>query len=91
MTLNEKVDYKTSNRVCKRVKKFLGLKKTCLDVLERGDRDIDNETGLKEGGGIKMSTTVLHSRAALSLEYLPYQQCITSGLSQYSTNSTDMS
>ena len=28
-------------------------------VLERGGRDKDNETGLKEGGGIEMSTTVL--------------------------------
>ena len=46
---------------------FIGLKKTCLGVLERGDRDKDNETGLKEGGEIKMSTTVLHSRAAPSL------------------------
>ena len=26
---------------------FIGLKKTCLDVLERGERDKDNETGLK--------------------------------------------
>ena len=32
---------------------------TCLGVLEREDRDKDNETGLKEGGGIEMSTTVL--------------------------------
>jgi hypothetical protein len=39
---------------------FIGLKKTCLGVLERGDRDNDNGTGLKEGGGIEMSTTVLH-------------------------------
>ena len=44
-----------------------GLKKTCLGGLERGERGDDNETGLKEGGGIKMSTTVLHSRAAPSL------------------------
>ena len=29
---------------------FIGLKKTCLGVLDRGDRDKDNETGLKEGG-----------------------------------------
>ena len=51
---------------------FIGLKKTCLGVLEyRGERDKNNETGLKEGGGIEMSTTVLHSRDALSLEYLP--------------------
>ena len=28
---------------------------TCLGVLERGDRDKNNETGLKEGGGIEMS------------------------------------
>ena len=62
MTLNEKVDYKT---VIERVKEsniFIGLKKTCLGVLDRGERDKDNETGLKEGGGIEMSTTVLHSR-----------------------------
>ena len=46
---------------------FIGLKKTCLGVLERGERDKDNETGLKEGGGIEILTTVLHSRAAPSL------------------------
>ena len=50
---------------------FIGLKKTCLGVLERGERDKNNETGLKEGRVIEMSTTVLHSRAAPSLEYLP--------------------
>ena len=46
---------------------------TCLGVLNRGDRDKDNETGLKEGGGIEMSTTVLPLRDArsLSLKYLP--------------------
>ena len=44
---------------------------TCLGVLERGERGDDNETSLKEGGRIEMSTTVLHSRAAPSLEYLP--------------------
>ena len=38
---------------------FIGLKKTCLGVLERRDRHNHNETGLKEGGGIEMSTTVL--------------------------------
>ena len=38
---------------------FIGLKKTCLGVLDRGDREKHNETGLKEGGGIEMSTTVL--------------------------------
>ena len=25
---------------------FIGLKKTCLGVLDRGDRDKDNETGV---------------------------------------------
>ena len=46
---------------------------TCLGVLNRGDRDKENETGLKEGGGIEMSTTVLPLRDArsLSLKYLP--------------------
>ena len=44
---------------------FIGLKKTCLGVLDREYRDKDNETGLKERGGIKMSTTVLHSRCSL--------------------------
>ena len=39
---------------------FIGLKKTCLVVLDIEEiRDKDNETGLKEGGGIEMSTTVL--------------------------------
>ena len=40
---------------------FIGLKKrlvwVVLDIEEI--RDKDNETGLKEGGGIEMSTTVL--------------------------------
>ena len=43
---------------------------TCLGVLDRGKRGDDNETSLKEGGGIEMSTTVLHSRAAPSLKLL---------------------
>jgi len=34
-------------------------KKTCLGVLDQGKRGDDNETGLKEGEGIEMSTTVL--------------------------------
>ena len=38
---------------------------TCLGVLERGERGDDNETSLKEGGLIEMSTTVLHSRCLL--------------------------
>ena len=51
---------KTVNRVCKRCQIYIiGLKKTCLGVLERGERDKNNETGLKEGKIIEMSTTVL--------------------------------
>ena len=46
---------------------FIGLKMTCLGVLDRGDRDKQNRTGLKEGRVLKMSTRVLHSRAAPSL------------------------
>ena len=37
---------------------------TCLGVLERGERGDDNETGLEEGRGIEMSTTVLPLRDA---------------------------
>ena len=53
---------KTVNRVCvKDVKNiFIGLKNDlfgCFRIEEI--RDKDNETGLKEGGGIEMSTTVL--------------------------------
>ena len=53
---------------------FIGLKKTCLGVLNRRKRDENNETGLKEGGGIEMSTTVLSIYAMHALfrfEYLP--------------------
>ena len=50
----------------------IGLKKTCLGVLKRGECDKNNVTGLKEGGGIQILTTVLHSRAAPSLKYSPY-------------------
>ena len=45
---------------------FIGLKKTCLGVLETGERDKDTETGLKEREGIEMSTTVLPLRDARS-------------------------
>ena len=47
----------------------MGLKKTCLGVLDRGEREKDDETGLKEGGVIEMSTTVL-----------PYTRCTLSSL-----------
>ena len=40
---------------------------TCLGVLERGDRDQDNETGWKEGRGIEMSIySAFHIRDARS-------------------------
>ena len=48
---------------------LIGLKKTCWGVLERGDRDKNNKTGLKEGRGIEMSTTVLPLRDARSLRF----------------------
>ena len=50
---------------------FIGLKKTCLGVLEKGERKTDNKIALKDGGVIKILTTVLHSRAAPSLKYSP--------------------
>ena len=47
---------------------FIGLKKTCLGVLERGDRDKGNKTGLKEGEGIEMSNySAFHIRDAHAL------------------------
>ena len=63
---------------------------TCLGVLERGERGDDNETSLKEGGGIEMSTTVLsiYAMHALFAEYLPchgvLQQFGTFSFLQYS-------
>jgi len=42
------------------------LKKTCLSVLDSREQDQNNETGLKERGGIEMSTTVLPLRDARS-------------------------
>ena len=51
---------------------FIGLKKTCLGVLERGKRDQDNETGLKEGGVIECQSTVLPLRDARSFALNTY-------------------
>ena len=51
---------------------LIGLKKTCWGVLERRDRDKNNKTGLKEGEGIEMSTTVLPLRDARSLRFCIY-------------------
>ena len=40
LMLNEKVNYKTVIECGKRCQNiFIGLKKTCLGVLDRGDRD----------------------------------------------------
>ena len=39
---------------------FIGSKKTCLGVLDKEDRDKDNEICLKEGRAMKILTTVLH-------------------------------
>jgi len=43
--------------------------------LDRGERDKNNEIGLKEEGGIEMSTTVLPLRDARSIRfmYLPFR------------------
>ena len=70
MTLNEKkVELIiVEQSVVKDVKiYFIGLKKTCLGVLDRGDQSDDNKRSLKEGGVIEMSTTVLSIYAMLSL------------------------
>ena len=40
---------------------------TCLGVLDIRERGDDNETSLKEGGLIEMSTTVLSIYAMLAL------------------------
>ena len=63
---------------------MIGLKKTCLGVLDRGDCDKNNETDLKEGGGTEMSTTVLPIRDARSLSL-----CITY-LLLYKTSTTSV-
>ena len=47
---------------------FVGLKKRLVWVFYiREERDNDNATGLKEGRGIEMSTTVLSIYAMLDL------------------------
>ena len=43
---------------------------TCLSVLEIGDREKNNETGLKEGGVIKIETTVRASITRCTLSSL---------------------
>ena len=58
--------------MCKRCQiYFIGLKKTCLGVLDRRERDKDNATGLKEGRVIKIETTVLpYTRCTLSIRFV---------------------
>ena len=60
--------------MCKRCQNiFIGLKKTCLGVLDRGERGDDNEIGLKEGGGIEMSNySAPFAMLAPSLKYSPW-------------------
>ena len=56
----------------KRVKYIYWVKKDlfgCFRIEE--NETTTNETGLKEGGGKEMSTTVLHLCAAPSFKYLP--------------------
>ena len=72
MTLNEKVELIIVKQSGKSVKIFIGLKKTCLGVLDTGDRDKNNERGLKEGGGMEMPITVLPLRDARSLRFCIY-------------------
>ena len=72
LTLNEKVYYKTVIEYVKESNIFIGLKKTCWGVLDRGEREKDSETDLKEGGVIKMSTTVLPFAIARSFSLLYY-------------------
>ena len=52
-------------------------KKTCLGSFRIEEiRDKDNETGLKEGGGIEMSTTVLSIYAMLLRLKITYPVCL---------------
>ena len=51
LTLNEKSRLILVEQSGKSVKiYFIGLKKTCLGVLDRGERGDNNGTNLKEGG-----------------------------------------
>ena len=62
---------------------FIGLKKTCLGVLDREERDKYNKTGLKERRVIKISTTVLSITRCtlLRLNYLPFETVHVVGIS----------
>ena len=59
--------------MCKSIKYIYWVKKDlfgCFRIEEICDKD--NETGLEEGGEIEMSTTVLHSRDAPSIEIFTF-------------------
>ena len=60
-------------------------KKTCLGVLDRGEQGDDNETDLKEGGGIEMSSTVLSIYAMHALLRFLYI-LLTVSISTYEIN-----
>ena len=66
--------------MCKRCQiYFIRLKKTCLGCFRIEEiRDQDNETGLKEGGVIEMSTTVLPLRDARSFAINTYHDWMRS-------------
>ena len=61
---------------------FIGLKKTCLGVLDTAEPGNGNETSLKEGEGIEMSTTMLsiyaiaRSPFAFVFTYLRHMLCL---------------
>ena len=56
---------------------FIGLKKDLFGLFyNRGERDNDNETGLKEEGEIEISTTVLPLRDARSFALYLLTFCI---------------
>ena len=53
---------------------FIGLKKTCLGVLERGDRDKDNETGFERGRRNKnVNYSAPFACRSFALKYLPME------------------
>ena len=75
LSLNEKksIIIKTVNRVCVKDVKiyFIGLKKDLFGCFRKEEiRDKNNETGLKEGGGIEISNySAFHIRDARSLRF----------------------
>ena len=64
--------YRVKQCVCKKKSNiYYYVKKRLVGVFyNRGERDKDNVTGLKYGGGIEMLTIVLQTRCLLSSLYL---------------------